>query len=180
MEGADSLRNGRWDDMVSRPGNGHTTWSQNSPPGWTESTGKSAFIWCNRTRGALRRETRRCVATAIFRWITQSTHSSSAQNGVWQERPSVRQWVLNLLLTQWSLSCSTLSVSGRSSSHSSHLWWRRESSMGVESETTGRASRNRIGACTRVPASRADSAVRVVQRRILFSLLLAGAACRFA
>ena len=35
--------------------------------------------------------------------------------------------------------------------------------MGVESETTGRASRNRIGACTRGPASRVDLAVRVVR-----------------
>ena len=69
------------------------------PPGWTESTGKSAIIWRKRSRamavltrtwGALRRETRRHVATAISRWIPQSTHSSSAQNGVWQGRPSVR------------------------------------------------------------------------------------------
>ena len=42
--------------------------------------------------------------------------------------------------------------------------------MGVESETTGRASRNRIGACTRGPASRADLAVRVVQGRIFLFL----------
>ena len=34
--------------------------------------------------------------------------------------------------------------------------------MGVEIDTTGRASKNRIGACTRGPASRADSTVRVV------------------
>ena len=47
------------------------------------------------------------------------THSSSAQNGVWQGRPSLRQWVPSLLLTQWSLSCSSLSGSGPSSSHSS-------------------------------------------------------------
>ena len=43
MEGTDSSRNGRWDGMVSRPRDGPTTWSQSSPPGWTESTGKSAF-----------------------------------------------------------------------------------------------------------------------------------------
>ena len=72
-----------------------------------------------RARGASRRETRRCVATAISRWIAQSTHSSSAQNGVWQGRPSVRQWMPSLLLTRWSLSCSSLSGSGLSSSHSS-------------------------------------------------------------
>ena len=40
--------------------------------------------------------------------------------------------------------------------------------MGVESVTTGRASRNRIGACTRGPGSRADLAVRVVRGRNLF------------
>ena len=163
-------------------------WSQSSRPGWIESKEKSASIWRKRSQamavltgtwGASRRETRRCVATAISWWIPQSTHSSSAQNGVWQGRPSVRQWVPNLLLTRWSLSCSSLSGSGRSSSHSSHLWWRRESSMGVESETTGRASRNRTAACTHGPASRADSTVCVVRGRILFSLLLAGAACRF-
>ena len=42
--------------------------------------------------------------------------------------------------------------------------------MGVESETTGRASRNRIGACTRGPASLAELAVRVDWVRNLFVL----------
>ena len=51
--------------------------------------------------------------------------------------------------------------------------------MGVESETTGRASRNRIGACTCGPASRADLAVYVVRRRTLFISPLAGVASRF-
>ena len=138
-----------------------------------------AMAVLTRTLDASRRETR-CVATAISQSIPQITNSSSAQNGVWKGRPPVRKWIPSLLLTRWSLSYSSLSGSGRSSSHSSHLWWRRESSMGVGSETAGRASRNRIGACTRGPASRADSTVRVVQWRILFSLLLAGAACRFA
>ena len=190
MEGADSSRNdrwnGRWDGTVSWPGDGPTAWSRSSPPGWTESTGKSASIWRKRSQamavltrpwGASKRETRRCVVTAISRWIPQSTHSSSAQNGVWQGSPSVRQWVPSLLLTRWSFSCSSLSGSGRSSSHSPHFWWRRESSKGVESETTGRASRNCIGACTRGPTSRADSTVRVVRGRILISLPLPGAAC---
>ena len=36
-------------------------------------------------------------------------------------RPSVRQWVPGLLLTRWSISCSSLSGSGRSSSYSPHL-----------------------------------------------------------
>ena len=107
-------------------------------PGWTESTGKSASIWRKRSQaitvlthtwGGLRRETRRCVATAISLWIMQSTHSSSAQSGAWQGRPSVRLWVPSSLLTRWPLWCSSLSGSGRSSSHSLHLWWRRESSM---------------------------------------------------
>ena len=155
MEGAESSRNGRWDGMVRRLGDGSIAWSCSSPPGWTESTGKSAFIWRRRSQvmavltctwGVSRRETRRCVATAISRWMPQSTHSSSAQNGVGQGKFSVK----------------------------------RESPMRVESETTSRASRNRIGAFTRGPASRADSTVRVVRGRILFSLLLAGAACRFA
>ena len=148
---------------------------------WTYRLIPGLATWLNRKHGevgASRRETRRFVATVISLWIMQSKHSSSAQNGVWQGRPSVRQWVPSLLLTRWSLSCSSLSGSGRSSSHSSNLWWRRESSMGAEIETTGRASRNRIGACSRGPAPRADSTVRVVRGRILFSLLLAGAACR--
>ena len=66
-------------------------WSRSLPPAWTESTGKSAFIWrkrsqamsvLTRTWGALRRRTRRCVVTAMSLWIMQSTHSSPAQNGV--------------------------------------------------------------------------------------------------
>ena len=52
--------------------------------------------------------------------------------------------------------------------------------MDVESETTEGASRNRIGAFTRGSASRAELTVRVVRGTILFSLLLVGAACRFA
>ena len=166
-----------------------SAWSRSSPPGWIESTGKSAFIWRKRSRamavstrtwGALRRETRRRVATAISRWITQSTHSSSAQNEVWLGRSSVRRRVLSLLLTRWSLSCSSLNGSGCSSSHSSHLWWRRGSLLGVESVTTGRASRNRIGACTRGPASWTDLAVRVVPGRNRFIPPLTGAASRSA
>ena len=189
MEGTDSLRNGRWDGMVSRPGDGPTAWSRSSPPGWRENTEKSSFSWrkrpqtmavLTRTWSALRREMRRCVATAISRWTTQNTHSSSTQNGVWLGRSSVRRWVLSLLLTRWSLCCTNLNGSGRSSSHSSHLWWRRENLMGVESETTGRASRNRIGACTRDPASRVDLTVRVVRGRNLFVPPLAGAASQFA
>ena len=183
------MRNGRWDGMVSIPGDGPTAWSRSSPPGWTESTGNSASIWhkyslgvtiLTRTWGALKRETRRCVATAISLWIMQSKHSPSTQNGVWQGKSSVRQWVPSLLLTRWSLSCSSLSGTGGSSSHSSQLWWRRESSMGVESVTIGRASSNRIGACTCGPASRVDLAVRVVRGRISFIPTLAGAASRFA
>ena len=92
-----------------------------------------AMAVLERTCGALRRETRRCVATAISLWIMQSTHSLS-----------------------------------------SHLLWRRESWMGVEGVTTERASRNRIGACTCGPASRADLTVRVVRGRIPFIPPLAG------
>ena len=52
--------------------------------------------------------------------------------------------------------------------------------MGVGSETTGRASRNRIGACTRGPASRAELADRGVRGMNLFVSPLGGAASRFA
>ena len=52
--------------------------------------------------------------------------------------------------------------------------------MGVESETTGRASRNRIGAGTSGPASRVDLTVRVVRRRNLFVSPLGGAASRLS
>ena len=45
---------------------------------------------------------------------------------------------------------------------------RRESSMGVESVTTGSACRNRIGACTCGLASRVVLAVRVARGRIPF------------
>ena len=54
------------------------------------------------------------------------------------------------------------------SSHSSRWWWRRWSSMGVQSAATTRASTNRIGACTRGPASRVDLAVSVDRERNLF------------
>ena len=52
--------------------------------------------------------------------------------------------------------------------------------MGVGSETTGSASRNRIGTNTRGPTSRVDLAVRVFQGRNLFIPPLAGAASWFA
>ena len=55
----------------------------------------------------------------------------------------------------------------RSSSHSSHLWWRRDSSMGVGSETTGRANRNRIGAYAPSRESWADWAAAPVRGGIL-------------
>ena len=133
-----------------------------------------------RTGGALRIETKRFVVTAISLWIMRSSQFSSAQNGVWQGRPSIRQWVPSSLLTRWYLSCSSLSGNGRSSSNSLHLRRRRESSVGVESVRTGRASRNRIGACTCGPASWADLAVRVVWRGIPFIHPLAGAASWFS
>ena len=50
--------------------------------------------------------------------------------------------------------------------------------MGVESETTGRASRNRVGACTRSPTSWANLAVRIDRVRNLFVPPLVGAAIR--
>ena len=68
-----------------------------------------------------------------------------------------------LLFGFYSLWCSSLSGSGRSSSHSWHLWCRRESPMGFERETTGWASSNRIEACTHGPASLADLTIHVVQ-----------------
>ena len=52
--------------------------------------------------------------------------------------------------------------------------------MGVRSAATTKASRNRIGACTRGPTSWADSAVRVVWGRDLFIAPLVGAASRLA
>ena len=59
------------------------------------------------------------------------------------------QWAHNSLLTRWSLSCFSLNRYGCLSSHSSPWWWRRGSSMGVQSAPTTGASRNCIGACTR-------------------------------
>ena len=50
--------------------------------------------------------------------------------------------------------------------------------MGVRSVAATRASRNRIGACTRGTASRADSAVRVDRVRNLFFPPLVGAVNR--
>ena len=52
--------------------------------------------------------------------------------------------------------------------------------MGVWSEKTGRASRNRIGVCTRGLASRVDLAGRVVRESNLFVSPLGGAASLFA
>ena len=50
--------------------------------------------------------------------------------------------------------------------------------MGVQSAATAAASRNRIGACTRGPASSADLAVRVDLGRNLLIPPLFGAASR--
>ena len=50
MEGADSSRNGRRDGMVTNPGDGHTVQCRSSPPGWIESTVKSAVTWRKRWR----------------------------------------------------------------------------------------------------------------------------------
>ena len=50
--------------------------------------------------------------------------------------------------------------------------------MGVQNAATMRASRNRIGACTRGSASWADLAVRVDRGRNLFVPPLVGAAIR--
>ena len=61
-------------------------------------------------------------------------------------------------------------------SHWSPWLWRRGSSMGVQSAATTRASRNRSGACTRVPASRVDLAVRFDRGRNLFLPPLVGTA----
>ena len=50
--------------------------------------------------------------------------------------------------------------------------------MGVQSAATTGASRIRIGACTRGPASGADLTIRVVWERNRFIPPLAGAASR--
>ena len=52
--------------------------------------------------------------------------------------------------------------------------------MDVWNAATIRASRNRIGACTRGTAPRADLAARVVQARNLFIPRLVGTASWFA
>ena len=149
MEGADSSRNGR-DVMVTNPGDGHSIWSWSSPTGWIESTVKSAFTWCKRFRAmvalmrtwsASRKETMTRVATAVPLWKMQSTHSLSLTGGARKGRLSVGQWAHNSLLTRWCLSCSTLNRYGCLSSHSSPWWWRRGSSMGVQSAATTGASR---------------------------------------
>ena len=169
------------------------TLSRSSPPGWIESTVKLAFTWSKRfqamaalmrTWSASRKETTSRVATADPLWTRQSTHSFSVPGGAWQERLSVGKWAHNSLLTRWSLSCSSLNRYGCLSVHSSPWWWRRGSSMGVQSVqsvqsvATTRASRNRIGACTRGHASGADLAVRVDRARNLLIPPLFGASSR--
>ena len=63
-----------------------------------------------------RRETRRCVATAISWWIPQITHSFCLHKmGCGKGGPRSGSGC------RWSLSCSSQSGSGSSSSHSSHL-----------------------------------------------------------
>ena len=105
------------------------------------------------TWSASRKETTSRVATADHLWTMQSTHSLSVPGGALKGRLSVGQWAHNSPLTRWSLSCSSLNKNGYLSSHSSPWWWRPGSSMGVQSAATTGASRNRIGACTRGPAS---------------------------
>ena len=97
MEGADSLRNGRRDGMVTNSGDGHTVQSQSSPPGWIESTVKSAFTWRKRFQAM--------AALMCPLWTMQTTHSFSVPGGAWQERLSVEKWAHNSPLTRWSLLC---------------------------------------------------------------------------
>ena len=190
MEGADSSRNGRRDGMVTNPGDGHTVWSRSSPPVWIESTVKSAFSWRKRFRvmvalmrtwSASRKETMTRVANADPLWTMQSTHSFSVPGGAWQERLSVGKRAHNSPLTRWSLLCSNLNKNGYlSSSYSSPWWWKRGSSMGVQSGAMTRASWNRIGACTRGSVPCVGLAVRVDRGRNLFIPPLIGAASRTA
>ena len=88
----------------------HTVWSQSSPPGWTESTVKSAFTWRKRFRAmvalmrtwsASRKETMSHVTTTVPLSKMQSTHSLSVLGGAWKGRLSVGQWAHNSLLTRW-------------------------------------------------------------------------------
>ena len=116
------------------------------------------------------------VATVDPLWKCRA-HALPVPDGARKGRLSVGQWAHNSLLTWWSLSCSSLNRYWCLSSHSSPWWWRRGSSMGVQSAVTTMASRNRIGACTRGPASWVDLAVRVDRRRNLFIPRLVGAAC---
>ena len=108
------------------------------------------------------------VATADPLWKMQNTHSLPMPGGVQKGRLSVEEWAQNSLRTRWSFSRSSLNRYGCLSSHSSPSCCRRGSSMGVESAATTRASRNRIEACIRGPASWADSAVRDDQERNIF------------
>ena len=189
MKGADSLRNGRRDGMVTNPEDRHTVLFQSSPPGWVESTVKSAFTWRKRFRAmvalmrtwsASRKETISRFATADPLWKIQSTHSLSVPGEGRKERLWVGLWAHNSLLTRRSLSCSSLNRYGCLSSHSSTRWWSWGSSMDVQSAETTRASINRIGACTRGPSSWAGLAVRVDQGRNPFIPPLVGAASRFS
>ena len=104
MEGADSSRKGRRNGMVTNSGDGHIVWSRSSPPGWIESTVKSAFPWRKRFRAmvalmriwsASRKETMSRVATAGPLWKMQSTHSLSVSSGARKGRLSVGQWAHN-------------------------------------------------------------------------------------
>ena len=73
-------------------------------------------------------------------------------------------------------SCTSLNRYGCLSSHMSPWWWRRGSSVGVQSAATTGASRNRTGTCTPGPASWADLVARVERRRNLFIPPLVGVA----
>ena len=133
-----------------------------------------------RTWSASRKETTSRVATADPLWTMQSTHSLSVPGGARKGRLSVRQWAHNSPLTRWSLSCSSLNKNGYLSSHSSPWWRRRGSSTGVQSAAKTGASKNRIGACTRGPASWAALAVLVVRGGNRFISRLVDAASQSA
>ena len=92
----DSSRYGRRDGMVSRTENGPIVWFRSSPPGWTESTENSAFTWRKRSQamavstctwGALKRETRRSIASAIPLWIIASGPSPWVARPGWTGLP---------------------------------------------------------------------------------------------
>ena len=110
------------------------------------------------------------IATADPLWPMQSTHSSSVPGGAWLVAREGVGRAVGAQLTPDTMVSLML--------QSEQIWMLIESFVTLVLKTRELDSRNRIGACTRGPASSADLAVRECWGKNLLIPPLVGAASR--